>query len=911
MKNTISFILLVLFCNFSNASNTSLKKHWNINKHKIVTLAEIQTDKSYFNLSGLDQLKLKNTTKDNLGFTHYTYTQTHKNIPVENTTITIHEKDGRVYIANGSTAHHFEQNEVASIDEVTALNIALGQVDADLYAWEVPEYEQALCKVSKDKFTFYPKGELVWYKSTNSKIEDPFKITYKFDVYSIKPNARQYIYVNAQTGVVIEKVNRIANCTHTLVTGETNYYDTVNLSACEKNGTYHLKNIDNTHIEIFDAKQTRFTYQNEITDTDNHFENNKSANEVFWAAQNIYKYFKETFDRNSIDDEGMPILSWVNYANEAGNKNDVFWNGNWMSFGSGDGKSYNSRTSCDIVAHELMHGINDFTANLLYANESGALEESFSDIFGEIIEAYINGSNDWLIGAETIADSSKTALRSLSNPKDGSIFYQQPNTYKGENWWISKEDNGGVHYNSGVQNYWFYLLTEGGSGVNDNGYSYNIEPIGIDKAAAIAYRNLAYYLTRYSNFEDAKNGAIQAATDLFGADSNATKQTALAWRAVGIGQQNDKPQPGIEPTLNDNIDSIALINLYNATNLDNTWVNDWDLTKPMNEWHGVTINEFRNVIKLELPANGLSGEITSELKIMSGNLEVLNLANNQLNGLFPQLSLVYRLFELNLSNNNLDGQLPNLGNLYNLKLLNLSNNNFYGSIFIRNYSSSALVTLNLSNNKLTGNISFTIAHLPNIEHLYLNNNLFTGKLLSDLAVIPNLKTLHLQNNLFSGCISNKYGKFCNNDNGVDFDMSGNNLPFSISEFCMYEDSGCWGPEAMACRVTDSLNLYVLLDYIDREGWEKTKPIKDWWGITRNADGCVVRIHIGEDDTGTLPPEIGNFKHLEIISTDESSLTGPIPPEIGLLNNLRVLDLSESNFIGEVPPEIVNLKKTSQ
>jgi len=148
------------------------------------------------------------------------------------------------------------------------------------------------------------------------------------------------------------------------------------------------------------------------------------------------------------------------------------------------------------------------------------------------------GSTDWIFGDKV--SPTNNGLRNLSKPKDETMKTQQPDTYLGENWivpssvCIKNNDYCGVHRNSGVQNYWFYLLAEGGTGTNDNGFNYNVLGIGKTKAAQIAYRNLTTYLIPSSNYIDARQGSIQAAIDLFGANSIEEKQTRAAWRAVGV-----------------------------------------------------------------------------------------------------------------------------------------------------------------------------------------------------------------------------------------------------------------------------------------------------------------------------------------------------------------------------------------
>jgi len=129
------------------------------------------------------------------------------------------------------------------------------------------------------------------------------------------------------------------------------------------------------------------------------------------------------------------------------------------------------------------------------------------------------------------------AIRSMSNPNE----FKNPDTYKGDYWYTSSGDHGGVHTNSGVLNHWFYLLSVGGSGTNDLGWNYSVTGIGIEKAAKITYRNETVYLTSSSKYEDAKNGAIQAAVDLYGDGSAEVKATKDAWYAVGLGTCDDCP----------------------------------------------------------------------------------------------------------------------------------------------------------------------------------------------------------------------------------------------------------------------------------------------------------------------------------------------------------------------------------
>jgi len=891
----ITFLIFIhCFC-YAN-KNILTKKHWSDKVEYTLKVNEVVSNLEYFNLSNFDHLIQKKAKQDELGFTHYAYNQHHKNIVVENATIALHEKAGKVEFINGSTVHNFDKQSIPAISENLALKNALNFVNAKQYVWEIPEFEETLCKsTNTKKSTFYPTGELVWHKSTDKDDDSSYKINYKFDIYSIQPDARQYIYVDATSGEITESINRITNCAAANVTAETNYNGIVNMNVCKENGEFYLTNLDDIHIEVFDAAHNHITYENEIKDIDNYFEHNKAANEVFYTSQKIYNYFKNNFGRNSIDDEGMPILSWVNYANRFGNKNDAFWNGNWMFFGGGDGNNFNSLTSIDIVAHEMMHAITEFSANLIYKNESGALNESFSDIFGEVIEFYTKGTTDWLVGADIVARNNKTALRNLKNTKDGAVIYQQPNTYKGVNWWTDKEDFGGVHYNSGVQNYWFYLLAEGGNGVNDNGHSYTIEPIGIDKAAAIAYRNLVYYLTPTAIYKDAKNGAIQAANDLYGVNSFEAQQTELAWQAVGIGEQNN-----IE--CNSNLDSLMLLTVIS------NFEQQIDVSGPINNWRGITVNTSGCVTAIDWDDCCVRGGVLAPEIWNLKSLERLYITENGVEGTIPpQIGNLTNLVELGLWQNKLSGTIPiEIGNLTNLIKLDIGANKLSGTIPIELGNLINLEFLAIGQANLTGTIPPELGNLSKLKILSLSGNNLTGSFTKELSNLTSLTYFELLNNNLNGCYDSSLSILCDNlsHGNNNFISNGNNFDASWEDFC---DSGAGTcVENISCRTSDSLNLMILSDYIFEPGWDKDKPINQWPGIQLNENRCIVSIVVGENTDGTLPPEIGHFTQLETLSIFETDLTGSIPPEIGQLTNLTYLDLGESDFTGEIPPEIGNL-----
>jgi hypothetical protein len=194
-------------------------------------------------------------------------------------------------------------------------------------------------------------------------------------------------------------------------------------------------------------------------------------------------------------------------------------------------------TAVDAVGHEFTHGVVDYTAALSPYGESGALDESFADIFGAAIEHFVEGPSDdvWTIGEDnTIKYQGNPFVRSLKDPN----VSRDPDTYLGDYWYSGPVNRIYIHTNCCVQNHWYYLLSEGGHGRNDNGDEFNVLGLGVEKAAKIAYRNLAFYLNSYSGYIDARAGAIQAAIDIYGRHEEAIA-TAHAWYAVGVGGQDD------------------------------------------------------------------------------------------------------------------------------------------------------------------------------------------------------------------------------------------------------------------------------------------------------------------------------------------------------------------------------------
>jgi bacillolysin len=485
----------------------------------------------------IDALIENQSSNDKLGYTHHRFQQMYNNMPVEWSMYIIHEKNGLINSINGDYFANITPSNTVAINKNAALSTATNLIGAVKYKFQMPEEEAYLKKVlNKPDFSYDPKGDLVILP-----INGTFKIAYKFDIYADQPLGRWDVYVDAETNKVIEQISTIMNSdvngtAHTKYSG----IRTIKTDSLAVD-TFRLRETTNGGgVQTLNLKtKTDITTAVDFLDSDNDWNNYNSkkdeiATDVHWAAEQTYDFYKTEMNRKSYDDKDSKLLSFAHYSSGYVN---AMWNGYYMIYGDGDASNL-PLTSIDICGHELTHGVTGNSAKLTYASESGALNESFSDIFGNTIERRAKPTSySWGIG-ENI--NTVGGLRDMSNPKK----FSDPNTYNGQFWIKTKgcvsnggNDQCGVHTNSNVQNFWYYLLVEGGTGKNDLDSTYAVTGIGIDKAAQIAYRNLTVYLTPKSDYAEARFYSIQAAADLYGANSNEVQQTTNAWYAVGLGKK--------------------------------------------------------------------------------------------------------------------------------------------------------------------------------------------------------------------------------------------------------------------------------------------------------------------------------------------------------------------------------------
>ncbi len=604
-KQSRAFLILGLFSvqflfSQSNQRLTSIGKDYTTNDKNEVDYIRLNTAtpvyetnaEAFLNNTVLTNdviVKKSRSDKDELGFTHTRYNLSYNNIPVHAYQVVAHAQNGKLVSINGNLNGINKPINSISISESKALAVALKKVNAKKYKWEDKATETQLRKsLNNPDFSYYPKGELIIYATENK-----FSYAYKFAIYADVPLFGANVIIDAQNGSVLAEENLI----HTIDvpgTAKTKFSGTQNIICDSVSPTmFRLREYSRgLGIESYDLNTSTSTSAAvDYTNTSSAWTNTTTIDQIgtdaHWGAEMTYDYYLNVHSRNSINNAGFKLISYSDYGVSYGN---AFWNGSYMTYGSGSAGGF---VGLDICGHEITHGLTGMTAGLIYQNESGALNESYSDIFGLCIEAYAKPlSWNWDIG-ETVG-----GIRSFSNPNSMS----QPDTYFGTSWYTGTGDNGGVHTNSGVSNYWFYLLTQGGTGVNDISSSYTVTGIGMSDAARIAFRALTVYFSSGTNYASARNLTTQAAIDLFGACSNEVYQTKSAWYAVGVG-----PSPSGTMTPVANFTSIGTLmcslpftaNFYNTSIGSDTYV--WDfgdgssVSTATNPVHTYTANGTYNV----------------------------------------------------------------------------------------------------------------------------------------------------------------------------------------------------------------------------------------------------------------------------------------------------------------------------
>jgi Zn-dependent metalloprotease len=245
------------------------------------------------------------------------------------------------------------------------------------------------------------------------------------------------------------------------------------------------------------------------------------------GAGAVYDFYFDVFGRDSIDGAGMQLIATVHHRQKY---NNAFWNGTQMAYGDGDEKIFSTFIEASVIGHEMSHGVVQFSGGLTYQGQPGALNESFSDVFGSMIRQYAEKTGvceaDWLIGKGILGpEISGEALRSMKMPGtayNDPLLGQDPQPFHMDLYVNTTEDNAGVHINSGIPNHAFYLycMLMGGNAWEAPGQ--------------VWYRTLQQLNNPFASFNDWAVGTVQSALALFGVGSREVTAVRRAWKLVGI-----------------------------------------------------------------------------------------------------------------------------------------------------------------------------------------------------------------------------------------------------------------------------------------------------------------------------------------------------------------------------------------
>lgn len=461
----------------------------------------------------LRELQLKRTEIDRLGMAHLKYQQCYRDIPVWGSEVVVHlNSSGQVTLING------RYNATPTLDNVTPQVTAQDAIDIAQrdFEYEHPGISLLPVKSTPAIAALLPESQatLTIFHSESGEAALAWQVEYRPNPYI---NWRYF--VNATNGAVLFKYDNLQSDGPAVGTALDLFDSLRTVHSFLFNGFYYPIDASRPMYNPNTGTGTIQTFSNRfyatldsivypVTLNPNNWPD-KTLVSAHYNAGVVYDYYLNTHGRNSIDGNGGSMYSIIHHDISL---NNAFWDGRFMIFGDGDGVTFSPLAGAlDVTAHEMTHGVVQHTANLIYLSQSGALNESFADVFGAMVDR-----EDWLMGEDVYTPGiSGDALRDLSNPER----FNQPAHMDDFEFRPISEDNGGVHTYSGIPNRAAFLIANA---------------IGRDKTEQIYYRALTIYLTSRSQFIDARRALIQSATDLYPSETPTIQAVRAAFDAVGI-----------------------------------------------------------------------------------------------------------------------------------------------------------------------------------------------------------------------------------------------------------------------------------------------------------------------------------------------------------------------------------------
>ncbi|MFE1292572.1 M4 family metallopeptidase [Streptomyces sp. NPDC058751] len=486
-------------------------------------------------LGSKEKLLVKDVVKDNDGTLHTRYERTYAGLPVLGGDLVVHTPPASQ--ATGTVSTTFNSKRTIKVASTTA---AVTEATAGTQALK------AARSLKAEKPATDSARKVVWAGTGTPRLAWETVVT---GLQHDGTPSKLHVITDAVTGAEITRYEGVQTGT-----GNSQYSGTVTIGTTLSGSTYQLNDTTRGTHKTYSLNNGTSGTGTLMTDADDVWGTGSGSNtqtagvDAHFGAQTTWDFYKNTFGRSGIKNNGVAAYSRVHYSS---NYVNAFWDDSCfcMTYGDGSGGT-KALTSLDVAGHEMSHGVTSNTANLTYSGESGGLNEATSDIFGTGVEFYANNSTDvgdYLVGEKININGNGTPLRYMDKPsKDGSSADS----------WYSGVGNLDVHYSSGPANHMFYLLSEGSGSKTINGVTYNsstsdgVAVAGIGRAAALQiwYKALTTYMTSSTNYAGARTAALNAATALYGASSAQYAGVANAFAGINVGSHVTPPTSGVTVT---------------------------------------------------------------------------------------------------------------------------------------------------------------------------------------------------------------------------------------------------------------------------------------------------------------------------------------------------------------------------
>ncbi|GHF61404.1 M4 family metallopeptidase [Streptomyces griseosporeus] len=484
--------------------------------------SEATTTAREIGLASQESLVVKDVVKDADGSVHTRYERTYAGLPVLGGDLVVHQS------ASGETRGVTKAVQASVKPATLTPKVTASKAQAQaLTAAQAAGSDQTTATQAPRKVIWAATGTPVLaYETVVGGLQDDGTPNELHVITDAATGKKLYEYQGIETG-----------------TGKSLYSGTVTLGTYKASTAYQLYDTTRGGHKTYNLAHGTSGTGSLFTDADDIWgtgtassssTDQTAAVDAAYGAQVTWDFYKNTFGRSGIKNDGKAAYSRVHYGNAYVN---AFWDDSCfcMTYGDGSGNTH-PLTSLDVAGHEMSHGVTSNTAGLNYSGESGGLNEATSDIFGTGVEFYAGNSSDagdYLIGEKININGDGTPLRYMDKPsKDGGSA----------DYWSSSVGSKDVHYSSGVANHFFYLLSEGSGSKTINGVSYNsptyngstVTGIGRAKALQIWYKALTTYMTSTTNYKGARTATLNAASALYGSTSTEYKAVAAAWSAVNV-----------------------------------------------------------------------------------------------------------------------------------------------------------------------------------------------------------------------------------------------------------------------------------------------------------------------------------------------------------------------------------------